>query len=403
MTKEERTACFELFLLLANGELELQQAERLSSKIFLEFCRFHRIVPEVYQLLTCLPEKYTVQAKKALEQLKYFYYQNVHTSVRMRNSLLELANNFNGQHIRWLAFKGTVLSQLLYGNDYSRQFKDIDIFVNKDQVDAAEEILLGLGYKKIGPVLNLSALQQKLYRHLNKDYSYYHPLTKVNIELHWNLSIVLPEKNPLVTAEKQKVTIDGVEIPTLSQAQLFIYLCIHGGFSFWALLHWLLDVRAFILKYGDTLDWENVLKMATELGVDRCVGQAFYLLNCFFKMAIPRPIDVYLKKEKRIPLLANYIIKEYEELMIRNNYFLQHFRYKFLASSKFLVKIRCFYHFLAFPFTSSKNYFYKKRKFAMLYFLIAFPISMINGMVKRNYIEGKKHVGKLLGRSKEIY
>lgn len=383
MKKEEWISCLELFVSLCNEEIPLRQAKLIVSDNFIEFCQYHRIVPQAYQLVRNLPAQYSNQASNTLKHLKYYFFQHVHQCNVMRKNLLEIANDFEKQQIEWLAFKGSTLSQLLYNNDYSRQFIDIDILVTKKNVTEAEKILFSLGYEKYRPTYELSSLQKKIYMYFMKDYIYYHPLKKVCVELHWNLSILLNDNQNLQLSEDpQTVALDGVNVPTLSQSSLFIYLCIHGSLSFWSKLRWLMDVRDFVEKYEKTLNWDEVFKTASKMGFQRCVGQAFYLLNYFFKITVPSPFDVYLNEEKKIKKFSQYIIKQYEFPMLKENLFLRYFRYYFLLSSKLAVIKRCFYLPIMTPLVDDRSSLRKNKKISSVYYVfIKLPMFVLNNAI----------------------
>lgn len=390
--KQEWIQCLELFYALSRSETHLQHANMLSSAIFLEFCQFHRIIPQAYKLISQLPEPYATQISDTIKIFKYHYIQTIHTNERMKKALLEIAKNFTQHNLEWLAFKGHTLSQIIYGNDYSRQFWDVDILVKENDFDRAEKILLDLGFSKCEPTYNLTAFQKKIYRRVKKDVTYYHPITKVSIELHWNLLYLFKEQNSLLCQNKQIIIINDTGIPTLSQTNLFIYLCIHGAYSYWSRLHWLTDIKDFVLRYKDEINWTEILSIATQMGFEHCIGQAFYLLNSLFKIPPPEPIASYNAKNNKIPLLTKNISKQLENSTFKNNLFLLLFHYYPLLFPKFSIRKRSIYPFFASPFVKNNIFLKKKNIFYNTCFFISFPSFMLCGIARHTWQYCKRKV-----------
>lgn len=390
MKKNQWAACFELFISLSKSKVIVDDISILSSSEFIEFCQHHRVIPQVYQWINKLPEEFFQQKNEVLKAIKPIYTQIIYDNLCARKALFEIAEVFSHEKIDWFALKGNVLSQIIYDNDCSRQSKDIDILVNKDNIDTAEEILFRLGYEKDSNFRFFSSLQKKIYMNISKDYVYYHPVTGICIELHWDLTEYSKEKSLLLRQTKQTVLIEGVAIPTLSQENLFIYLCAHGALTYWSRLRWLIDIRDFIVKYGVNLNWEYILSTANYIGFDRCVGQACYLLNYLFQVPVPPPIGTYLVKEKSIKKLADYIMAQQLSFAVNDRFFLRYFRYYPLLLPKFSLKMRRYYALLLSPLYDEQFWLNKNGKFSTVSYVMSWPIFMLYKAIRQVYLRFTK-------------
>ncbi|MFZ9035286.1 MAG: nucleotidyltransferase family protein [Francisellaceae bacterium] len=149
----------------------------IESDTFAKCCEYHRLLPRVTQALNNIS---TSVSKTLLEKHKKASY-DVFVQIQ---ALHEIIKTFLAHDIDLLVFKGLQLSQLLYDNLCLRQAKDIDILVNTDKVILAAEQLSALGYALCFPACqNLSERQHHYLLKHAKDMTFYHPQTRVTIEL----------------------------------------------------------------------------------------------------------------------------------------------------------------------------------------------------------------------------
>lgn len=64
----------------------------------------------------------------------------------LQNELIKICKKFDEQKIKYITFKGAVLSNRLYDNIYTRFFSDIDIFVFPEHFEKALDVLYNNGY-----------------------------------------------------------------------------------------------------------------------------------------------------------------------------------------------------------------------------------------------------------------
>lgn len=217
---------------------------------------------------------------------------------------------FDAHGIPCVFVKGVVLSQLLFDDCAMRETNDVDLFVPRDQVKAAEITLLDAGYRQISPTRPLTERQRKSFLRFGRHLVFCHPLNQVHIELHWQFA-----GNPycvpvayLTEMLKQCATVEvyGHSIKTFSGIDTFIFLSIHGWLHRWAEAKWLFDMalltvqlseKRFALLYARTIN----------LGLEQIVVTTLLLLQAVFGKFLPD----WLKKYTNSPT----------ELLVRHSLF----------------------------------------------------------------------------------
>ena len=141
---------------------------------------------------------------------------NMANVMRLEDELLNICKLFNDKKLKYITFKGVVLSNLLYENKYSRAFCDIDIFVTSKNFKNALTILCDSGYSLRDP----NTLQGVHHAVLKKD--------NVVLELHRNIL------NPFTSIDEtyirnhtKKISITGTEITTFDITATLLHLIYH--------------------------------------------------------------------------------------------------------------------------------------------------------------------------------
>ncbi len=160
-------------------------------------------------------------------------------------TLLSIVNAANAQQVRLLPFKGPSLSAWLYGDPAFRLSADLDLLVHSDDLLAANQLLLNLGF---------TTRDRLDVAHYN--YKYYHPSKQIGLELHvallnlWSYDFAFPTEQLFNRATTQ--TLAGHSLQTLHPADYFTYLCLHALTHTSSLeLKWLADLFYFIANETD--------------------------------------------------------------------------------------------------------------------------------------------------------
>jgi len=235
------------------------------------------------------------------------------------NELRNIQSQFNNENIESIILKGPGIGESLYGDISLRQFGDLDILVNKDQLKQASEIIIKNGYTYS---FDLTEEQKIIYENsplylkdLDLHYPFYNPEKNVHIELHWAL---MPEKYSFsqdvdeLFDNSRKIEIKEQEFNVLNSEDCFIYLSLHGAKHCWSMLLWIFDI-AVLLTEKKNINWELVIAKSEELNSKRSVLVSVYLANKFFSCEIPRILKNYFEADNTVSMLGDIVIKNFEE------------------------------------------------------------------------------------------
>src|SRR5258706_13933911 len=201
---------------------------------------------------------------------------------------LRLQRLFGEANIPVLFLKGLTLAVLAFGNLGSRHGKDIDILVAPENAAAATKLIEQAGYRRHDPPPELSDRQVQSLRRLRKDSSFYHQDGAFEVELHWRLL-----DNPhlmratSISSPSRRVPIgSGVALATLTDDDLFAYLCAHGANHCWYRLKWLADVGALLAPESES-EIVRLYEAAVARGVGSAAAQALLLCRRLFSTRLP--------------------------------------------------------------------------------------------------------------------
>lgn len=118
----------------------------------------HKVIPLLYRNINSqIPEDVPTHI---LLNLRNIFSQNAKKNLFMLGEMLTILDLFDQNGIFAMPYKGLSLALLVYGNIALRQFGDLDIFINQENVIKAKKILISYGYK---PYLTLSFAKEKKF------------------------------------------------------------------------------------------------------------------------------------------------------------------------------------------------------------------------------------------------
>jgi hypothetical protein len=202
--------------------------------------------------------------------------------------LLSVYDVLYANKIGFISLKGPVLSYKLYGDATTRNYNDIDILVEEQNIVSTKAYLEEIGYRidnNIWP--ETKVLQQRLIRHINQ-ISVSNPEKGIVIEIHWRLlrtpAISSSIFGNLVTQNLTTLSFAGRSFSVLNNEFELLYLIIHGGLHFWMRLKWLLDVDMYLKTQN--IDWERFAKLTNDLKADRMLALCKEIHNEYFAEGI---------------------------------------------------------------------------------------------------------------------
>ena len=204
---------------------------------------------------------------KVMGKLKVLYNSNIRKNLLYLGELFTILEILKSENICAIPYKGPVLATTAYGNLGLREFVDIDIFVSKKDIIKTRQVLLSNGYE-----INkqLKGFKEKIYINTQRDYQFYNPTNKTNIEIHWNfigMSFTYPLDRFSNPKNLKYIKINNRNVLSPTSEDMLLILCIHASGHLWERLSWICDISEFI--QSEDINWKCLIGECEELGFKR--------------------------------------------------------------------------------------------------------------------------------------
>jgi len=287
-------------------------------------------------------------------------------------SFIVVADLLNSGNIRVVSLKGPMLSNRIYGDPAVRSSHDIDLLIDKENIESCYNIMISNGFHlSHGVSWPKNKSQQNILIGSMHHLSFYSKHLKCYVELHWEIvhDLPIPESvvSSIVNENLSETEFCGKKIILLSKELELLFLMLHGAKHGWNRLKWLIDIKDYPTEDVDFAKFNNLVD---RFKAERVVAQTNFLLKKFFDYELP------LKGKKQInKYLINYPLKSIEDkittaVSMKNH--LKNLRYSLLLFSDISYKIKII---KSYAFRSSDlNVFNSKYKFV---YYIYHPYSLI--------------------------
>jgi hypothetical protein len=202
-------------------------------------------------------------------------------SLLIARELIHISDELSRRTIRFATFKGASLAVGLYGDLSLREFNDIDLIVEEEQIERTEAVLGSLGYR---PVLGGSVFRGTFLSY-QKQFAFVHERNpNLAIDLHWDFVgtlVPFPISSAEVWNNLDELHLGGQVVPTLGRADLGLLLAGHGAKEGWRRLSWVGDFARFIENNRD-VDWRTLLHRARQRGTGRSLLVGWLLAKQLF-------------------------------------------------------------------------------------------------------------------------
>ncbi len=240
--------------------------------------------------------------RDVLEWLRSQYYQTTCRNLIQLNTLQEVTTKLSTGGIPVLVLKGLVLAYFGLGLRV-RSFSDLDLLVQRQNLQAVRQILRSLGYLEVpGPP---HAFHQRYLR--------VHPGPPAGIEVHFDLierggSSFCPDLAS-IWAGSTEVRLLGhiVRAPELSDHLLLVMMQLpHHD---WA-LRLLADVAHVVFRWGGVIDWKSLVERAESWRMRFLVGSTLYVSTALLNVALPPHVGSLFRPESYFRRVQWHIAKE---------------------------------------------------------------------------------------------
>ncbi len=220
--------------------------------------------------------------------------------------LTRILRAFTDAGIPAMPCKGPVVAVMAYGDISFRSFCDLDILVNKQDLDQARHQLTALGYRHYLP---FNPQQERDYFKNECALQLRHEGQGHIVELHWrfterNASADLPVE--AFWRRAQPLRVAGIEVLTLCPEDLVLYLCVHGAKHRWERIEWIACL-AETIRANPGLDWNSVFKKSKRYRICRLVNLGLHLTQTLLGAELPEPAVQQLEADRGVDLLSQWV------------------------------------------------------------------------------------------------
>jgi hypothetical protein len=246
-------------------------------------------------------------SRETKQELEIFQRYHLARSLHVAKELAIITDAFAQNGIRYAILKGITLAVSLYGNISGREFVDIDVIVDEDNVAAAGRILEASGYAaKYG-----NAEFRAAFLSYQRQYMFVDQESKLAIELHWDF-VWTGDCFPLQTSEiwqtLERISVADREIPTLGPDELAIFLAGHGTKEGWSSLRWMTDFAEFLVQ-NPGLDWIALYHRAQGNRCGRSILLGGLLVSTLLDVNVCADLMTLINRDPHVQASAKKIVR----------------------------------------------------------------------------------------------
>ena len=244
-----------------------------------------------------------------LSRLKLQSVANTQNVLHLVGKQLKIYRAFKDKNIPMAILKGSVLSQMAYGDVSLRQAGDIDVLISRGDFDRAKAALEALGYQ-MTPPLTPAQLASHVRSHCEIQFVRDDWFTVV--DLHWALApknFVFKLETDEVMSRLQRVAVAGSEIDTLATEDLILYLSMHGAKHLWRALEWITSL-AELVRNAESIAWDVVVQRAEKAHATRMLGLALRLVEKVSGPGIVPPALGAINKDESMEAMADEVLSQ---------------------------------------------------------------------------------------------
>ena len=260
----------------------------------------HGVAPLLYRSLNAADTKGVPQ--DVLELLRERIYANSRRNLFLSGKLLEILDALEEREISALPYKGPVLATAAYGNLGLREFSDLDLLLDDEDVLEAREVLASLGYQ---PRDRMTGAQGAAFLRYERQYEFAHD-DGTMVELQWRVTpryFSFPLDHEYVLERSVPVALGGRTVQTFSPEDLLLVLCVHGSVHCWSRLGWVCDIAELVRTSGE-MDWERLVERAGTFGGRRMLLLGLFLANHLLGLELEPYIVRQARSDKTVEALA---------------------------------------------------------------------------------------------------
>jgi hypothetical protein len=284
----------------------------------------HRLAPFVFHSLRAADLLARVPSP-AQELLRAAYYASAGHNAVLTAELNTLLTDFRQVSVDPIVLKGMALGVTLYPVPGARPISDLDLLVERGQMEAVRQVLAGRGYRDLGldPEHHLAFGS---HLHARRELA---AGRQVAVEVHWNLVHDPGCARHIDLADMHcrawQADFGGFSARVLDPADQLIHAAAHllqHGHA-WNLL-WLLDLRLWVDRYGAAWDWRGLVARAGEMRLAGVLGYWLELAEAWLGPCLPpaardalAEVELHEEESRRLRVVRGRPLRVGELLWLR--------------------------------------------------------------------------------------
>ncbi|MCY7283873.1 MAG: nucleotidyltransferase family protein [Cyanobacteria bacterium CAN_BIN43] len=312
----------ELIICCARLQAEAHTVERIKSLVrqdldwqsVIRLAQQQGVMPLLYvNLQKICAASVPINVLQSLEQL---FSTNRFSSLLLTSELIKIFTLLEKQAIAVVPYKGPVLAAAVYGDVSLRQYCDLDLVLQQENILPVKQLLIEQGYEpkdSMTEAEELAFLQSKT----EHNYTLVHYGKKIIVELHWRIT---PRFTSLIEPKHfwqnlKPASLAGANFLNLSLEDWLPILCVHGSRHRWERLTWLCDI-AEIMRLRPDLDWDAVIARSQVLVCRRMLYLGILLAHDLLDAPLPEQVLRKMQADREVMLLVN---STYQQLLYKMN------------------------------------------------------------------------------------
>jgi hypothetical protein len=279
-------------------------SELLSGKLdwdyLLSMAKWHGVLPFVAKHLvgnSAVPDD-------VIRSLRESLFAIASKNLRLTAELAAISATFQSRGIQHIPYKGTVLSQILYGTIAQRSISDIDLIVRPEDVAEARACLEELGFSD-----GFGLTSGQRLRAIRYGFEYSFIRDGVTVDLHWRLvqNFAWPSLNmDHVWRYLVPFAFFGRDYSVFSPELALAVLCVHSAQHEWLQLSMFVDL-AVLLSQHRNLDWKTIEELAGDSHSRRSVLVALKLAHDYLGSPLPPRIEEAIEGDPQVGKIAERV------------------------------------------------------------------------------------------------
>jgi hypothetical protein len=264
----------------------------------------HGLMPLLYRNLKATHSD--AVPRETLDRLREYFLSNAARNLFLTEELHKILHLFETHGILAIPYKGPSLAASVYGDLTLRQFCDLDILIQRHDIQRARDLIIPLGYQ---PQFQLTGSNAKPYLESQNELSFICYDGRVVVELQWEITpryfnFSIPPQylwNGVDHSSRR-----NLGFRTLSPEIELIIISVHGTKDLWTRLLWVCDV-AELVRIHEGLNWDWVLKLSKTLGSLRMVFLGLFLAKDLLDTSIPEEMMHQIEGDPMVRRLARQV------------------------------------------------------------------------------------------------